>query len=445
GPPLHPPGDGGDLVARRALPDLVRHRGAGRRSHGRGRRDPGRGRARHPRARRPARRRDLAGRRRAHRRDRAHHAPRRHRLPDLDGGGHRGQRALHAPGHDQFGRARHLLVRAVDARRRPAPRRLGRPARGAEEARVGAPAYAHRRPQPRHPRRTHHLRPQTGRPLRRVRPEPRPPARGARRGRHLRHLRPCRHLRRRGPARGSLRRRAPRPGGGAGQHAGDPARPPRRLFRRARRGGLRRGALGDRGAPPPALRGARSGGVLPPGAEGQQRHAPQAQPGAEREPDRPRALGALARRAGAGERRALARARHQPLLRGTGDRPGRHDRARLRPGALDRHGGALGGLPGAHAGEPGRARRRGAQPEGAAGADSSGHEPRGRLRRRPVRRHDDVASAGNPGRSGLPRRVAGGPRRARAPRPGRARSRHGPASRLRPRGRNFRPRFHRSV
>ena len=56
------------------------------------------------------------------------------------------------------------------------------------------------------------------------------------------------------------------------------------------------------------------------GPEGLLGDAAQAQPGAEREPDRPGAAGARRRGAGAGERGAVARARHQPFLGGAGHR-----------------------------------------------------------------------------------------------------------------------------
>jgi adenylosuccinate lyase len=58
-----------------------------------------------------------------------------------------------------------------------------------------------------------------------------------------------------------------------------------------------------------------------PGQKGSQRHAAQAQPGPDREPDRPGAPGARHGRARAGERGTLARTRHQPFQRGTHDRP----------------------------------------------------------------------------------------------------------------------------
>ena len=129
-----------------------------------------------------------------------------------------------------------------------------------------------------------------------------------------RHLRPCR------PARRSLCRRRSSASPRAGLHPGDPARPPRRLFLRPRRHRQRDRAAGDRGPPPAAHRGAGGRGVLPRRPEGLQRHAPQAQPGAQREPDRPRPPGPRRGRPGAGERGALARARHQPFQRGAGHR-----------------------------------------------------------------------------------------------------------------------------
>ncbi len=74
---LHPPADGGDLVAGDAVSHLVRDRGACRRRHGRTRHDPEGGGEE-----------DLGKgqcgeiRHRAHRRDRARGQARRHRLPD---------------------------------------------------------------------------------------------------------------------------------------------------------------------------------------------------------------------------------------------------------------------------------------------------------------------------------------------------------------------------
>ena len=83
-------------------------------------------------------------------------------------------------------------------------------------------------------------------------------------------------------------------------------------------------AAGHRSAPPATQRGARGGGVLPSGPEGLDGDAAQAQPGAEREPDRVGAGGACRGGAGAGERHAVARARHLAFVGGAGDRAGRH-------------------------------------------------------------------------------------------------------------------------
>ena len=168
-------------------------------------------------------------------------------------------------------------------------------------------------------------------------------------GGRVRHLRRGRHLRPPRPARGGARRPRARPGGGAGVHPGDRARPPRRVLLHPGGDRQRGGAAGDRGAPPAALRGAGGGGVLPRRAEGQQRDAAQAQPGAEREPDRPGPHRPRRRRAGAGERGAMARARHQPQQRGAGDRPGRDPGAGLRAQPAGRDDGDAGGSPGADA------------------------------------------------------------------------------------------------
>ena len=69
-------------------------------------------------------------------------------------------------------------------------------------------------------------------------------------------------------------------------------------------------AARDRDPPFAAHRGSRGGGVFRAGPERLVRHAAQAQPGAGREPDRPRAPRAGCRGAGARGRGAVARARH---------------------------------------------------------------------------------------------------------------------------------------
>ena len=147
-------------------PHLVRDRGACDRRAGRA----GRGAA-------GARRKALwdwwatepGDRRRRDRRDRGGDQARRHRLPDLGRRAGRARGALHAPGHDQLRRARHLPRGAARAGRRHPARRSRRAARGAEAPRLRAQADPDDRPQPRHPCRAGHLRAQAGPGLCRVR------------------------------------------------------------------------------------------------------------------------------------------------------------------------------------------------------------------------------------------------------------------------------------
>ena len=72
----------------------------------------------------------------------------------------------------------------------------------------------------------------------------------------------------------------------AGVDAGDPARPARHVFRHARRHRLVGRAAGHRDPPPAAHRGAGGRGVFRAGPEGLVGDAAQAQPGADRKPDR---------------------------------------------------------------------------------------------------------------------------------------------------------------
>ena len=81
-----------------------------------------------------------------------------------------------------------------------------------------------------------------------------------------------------------------------------------------------------------------------PGQKGSSAMPHKRNPGADREPDRPRAHGARLCHARAGERRAVARARHQPLVGRALYRPGRDDHARLRARAADRGDRQAGGL-----------------------------------------------------------------------------------------------------
>ena len=89
------------------------------------------------------------------------------------------------------------------------------------------------------------------------------------------------------------------PAARAGLDPGHPARPPRHVLRHARRHRLVDRAAGDRDPPPAAHRGARGRGVFLARPEGLVGHAAQAQPGADREPDRPRPHGARLCHAGA--------------------------------------------------------------------------------------------------------------------------------------------------
>ncbi len=211
--------------------------------------------------------------------------------------------------------------------------------------------HGHDRAQPRHPRRTDHLRPQARRALGRIRAQPRPSRHRPQGDRDLRHLGLDGHLRQYRPGgRGACRGQA-RPDARAGIDPGDPARPARRVFYGAGpdRGGNR--ASRDRDPPPSAHRTARGRGVFLPRAEGFLGDAAQAQPGIVGEPDRPRPSGALARRAGPGKRHAVARARHLALVGRAGDRPRRDDSARFCAGAARRAGRAAGRLPQPDAGQ----------------------------------------------------------------------------------------------
>ena len=215
-----------------------------------------------------------AGRPRPHRRDRAGDPPRRHRLPDLAGRGDRPGLPFRASGPDQQRRAGHLPVGADDSGGRPAAARRGRRAGRPEGARLRAQIHPDHRPQPRHPRRAHHVRPEARRPLCRVRPQPRPAGDGPRRDcrggdqRRGRHLRPCRSAHR------GVRGRAARPAARAGLDPGDPARPPCGVLLRPGGDRQRHRAAGHRDPPSATHRSAGGGGILPPRPEGQQWRCP---------------------------------------------------------------------------------------------------------------------------------------------------------------------------
>ena len=85
---------------------------------------------------------------------------RRHRLPHPSRRDRRSRGALRSSGHDVIGRARHLPQRPTDARRRHPPCRYRPGARGAEEARLRTQNDADHRPLAWHPCRAGHLRPQ---------------------------------------------------------------------------------------------------------------------------------------------------------------------------------------------------------------------------------------------------------------------------------------------
>ena len=253
--------------------------------------------------------------------------------------------------------------------------------------------HAHHRPQPRHPRRADHLRPEA----RRLYAEF--AARQARLAQAAREeVATCAISGAVGtfanvdPRGRGLRRRQARPAPRAGLDPGDPARPPRRVLRHARASvasSIERLAIEIRHLQRTEVREAEE--YFSPGQKGSS-----AMPH-KRNPVLTENLTGLARlvrgygAAGAGERGALARARHLPLLGRARHRPRRHRHARLRPARLagvieklvvypenmranlDR----LGGL--VHS-----AAR-------AAGADPEGRQPRGRLPPRPAQRHAGLA------------------------------------------------------
>ncbi len=176
---------------------------------------------------------------------------------------------------------------------------------------------------------------------------------GARRNRHLRHFRRGRHLRQYRSRGGRTCRREAGPRRRAGLDPGDPARPSRRLFRGAGRGGVVDRAAGDRNPPPAAHRSAGSRGVFLAGPEGLLRHAAQAQSGADRKPDRAWRAWCAAYAMPAMENVALWHERdisHSSVERYIGpDATITLDFALAPPGRRDRE---AGGLSGAHAGEP---------------------------------------------------------------------------------------------
>ena len=123
-------------------------------------------------------------------------------------------------------------------------------------------------------------------------------------------------------------------------------------LRHARRHRLVGRAAGHRDPPSAAHRSAGGGGIFRAGPEGLVGDAAQAQPGADREPDRARPHGAQLCDPGDGGRGALARARHLAFVGRAHDRAGRDGDARLRAGAADRRHRQAGGLSREHAEEP---------------------------------------------------------------------------------------------
>ena len=200
----------------------------------------------------------------------------------------------------------------------------------ARAPRARAQAHADHRPLARHARRADHLRAQARLRLCRVRPRPRAPAVGAPRGRDLRDLRRGRHFRAGRSARRSLCGEEDGPRGRADLDPDHPARPPRHVFRHARRRRRLDRAAGDRDPPPAAQRNPRGGGVFFAGTEGLLGDAAQAQSGAVGESGRARARGARLCDAGAGRRHRLARTRHLAFLGRARDRARRDGDARLR-------------------------------------------------------------------------------------------------------------------
>ena len=306
---------------------------------------------------------------RADRRDRARDPPRRDRVPQPRRGGDRPRCALSASRADLVRSARHHFRAAASRGLGSAAGRHRSRARGAQAPGAGAPLDALHRPLARHPRRAHHLRREARGLLCRVRAQPAAAGAGARRDRDLRDLGRGRHLRQCRPAGRGDGRRAPRPRARADLDPGDPARPACGVLRHARRDRVRHRAHRDRDPPSAAHRGRRGRRAVRRRPERQLGDAAQAQPGAEREPDRPCAPGARCRDPGARERRAVARARHRALLGRAGDRPGQHHRARFRAASAGRRDRRAGGRCRAHARQP--REQPGADPfaAGAAGAD----------------------------------------------------------------------------
>ena len=167
----------------------------------------------------------------------------------------------------------------------------------AEEARARAQDDADHRPQPRHPCRADHLRPEARRPLRRLRPRQAAPGR-----RRATRSRPAPSPARSAPSPTSIRRSrrmSPHKLGLKVEPVSTQVIPRDRhamFFATLGVIAVLDREPGDRDPPSAAHRGARGGGVFLAGPEGLLGHAAQAQPGADGEPDRPRAHRARRRR-----------------------------------------------------------------------------------------------------------------------------------------------------
>ena len=160
--------------------------------------------------------------------------------------------------------------------------------------------------------------------------------RRARRRRHLRDLRRGRHLRQR-PAggRGACRRRARPDASSRSRPRSSRATATRCSSRRSASSPRRSSGWRSRSATCSAPKCSRPRNISRP-ARRALGDAAQAQSGADREPHRARPHRPQLRTAGDGERRAVARARHLPLLGRALHRPRRDDHARFRARAAHR-------------------------------------------------------------------------------------------------------------
>ena len=270
------------------------------------------------------------------RRARGRHAARRRGLRAERRRVRRSGRPLGALRAHVVGRARHGARAAAPCGRRSVARKDRAAARRDEAAGAVAPRDGDGRKDARGPRRADHLRTQ-GRPVD-VRARPRsgavaPRARGRGRGSDQRRRR---DLRAGGPAGRGGGLREDRPAARGGFEPGRGARSPRRAHERARdhRDDARR--CRDRDPAPRANRGPRGPRAVRRGAEGFERDAAQAQPGSERTDHRARPSDPRQPAGGAGERGAVARARHLALVGRARHPSGLDDRPRLHAGRAHR-------------------------------------------------------------------------------------------------------------